>query len=91
MHMNAWWIGCWHRLRSAILALLMAAFLGLIAHFLIFRPLRNAAPLGKVVASVGLMLYLQGVALLNFGTSFPQPKAIIDRFWWLVRTRPSPK
>ena len=40
----------------------MAVALGLVAHFLVFRPLRNAAPLGKVVASVGLMLYLQGVA-----------------------------
>lgn len=69
--------GSWPLVPSLILALLMAAFLGLIAHFLIFRPLKDAAPLGKVVASVGLMLYLQGVALLNFGTSFPQPKAII--------------
>ena len=31
-------------------ALLMAALLGLGAHFLVFRPLRNAAPLGKVIA-----------------------------------------
>ncbi len=69
--------GSWPLVPSMILALLMAAFIGLMAHFLLFRPLRNAAPLGKVVASVGLMLYLQGVALLNFGTSFPQPKAII--------------
>jgi len=69
--------GSWPLVPSFILGILMAAFLGLIAHFLIFKPLKNAAPLGKVVASVGLMLYLQGTALLNFGTSFPQPKAII--------------
>ena len=41
-----------------------------------FRPLRHAAPLGKVVASLGLALYLQGVALLNFGTSYPTPKSV---------------
>ena len=41
-----------------------------------FRPLRRAAPLGKVVASLGLALYLQGVALLNFGTSYPTPKSV---------------
>ena len=45
----------------------MAALLGMIAHFLVFRPLKDAAALGKVVASVGVMLYLQGVAQLNFG------------------------
>ena len=54
----------------------MAAVLGLAAHFLVFRPLRNAAPLGKVVASLGLALYLQGVALINFGTSYPTPKSV---------------
>ncbi|MGB3734177.1 MAG: ABC transporter permease [Ilumatobacter sp.] len=62
---------------ALIVALLMAAFIGLAVHFLVFRPLRNAAPLGKVVASVGLLLYLQGVALLNFGTSFPQPRSVV--------------
>ncbi len=58
-------------------ALGMAILLGLILHFLVFRPLRNAAPLGKVIGSLGVMLYLQGVALLNFGTSFRQPQSIV--------------
>ena len=61
---------------ALVIALLMAALLGLAAHFLVFRPLRHAAPLGKVVASLGLALYLQGVALLNFGTSYPTPKSV---------------
>ena len=51
-----------------VVAALMAVLIGLMAHFLVFRPLRNAAALGKVVASVGVMLYLQGVAQLNFGS-----------------------
>jgi branched-chain amino acid transport system permease protein len=62
---------------ALVIALAMAALLGLAVHFLVFRPLRNAAPLGKVVASVGLLLYLQGVALLNFGNSFPQPRSVV--------------
>ena len=45
----------------------MGALIGLGAHFLVFRPLRNAAPLGKVIGSVGVVLYLQGVAQMNFG------------------------
>ena len=69
--------GGWPFLPSLIIALTMAAFLGLAVHFLVFRPLRNAAPLGKVVASVGILLYLQGVALINFGTAFPQPRSVV--------------
>ena len=34
---------------------------------------------GKVVASLGLALYLQGVALINFGNSFPQPRGMRGR------------
>jgi branched-chain amino acid transport system permease protein len=60
-----------------IIAVLMAVLIGLIAHFLVFRPLRNAAALGKVVASVGVMLYLQGVAQNNFGGSGRQAKDIV--------------
>ncbi len=66
-------------LPSFVLALLMAVFLGIAAHFLVFRPLRNAAPLGKVIGSLGLMLYLQGVALKNFGTDNPQPTVVFPK------------
>jgi branched-chain amino acid transport system permease protein len=57
---------------SAIVALAMSAFIGLLAHLLVFRPLRSAPALGKVIGSVGLMLYLQTVAEINFGTSSRQ-------------------
>lgn len=53
-------------------ALGMSALLGVLAHVVVFRPLRNAAALGKVVASVGVMLYLQGVAQRNFGSGRPK-------------------
>jgi branched-chain amino acid transport system permease protein len=59
-------------LASTVIALAMAAFLGVLAHFLVFRPLRNAPALGKVIGSVGLMLYIQTVADLNFGNSSRQ-------------------
>jgi branched-chain amino acid transport system permease protein len=52
---------------ALIIALLFAVLFGLILHFLIFRPLRNAPPLAKVVASVGLFVFLQAVALRRFG------------------------
>ena len=50
------------------IALTYAAVLGLVLYLIIFRPLRGAPPLAKVGASVGLMLALQAVAVLNFGT-----------------------
>jgi branched-chain amino acid transport system permease protein len=71
--------GEWPMTASLALALLTAVGLGLGVHFLIFRPLRHAAPLGKVVASLGLALYLQGVALINFGNAFPQPRSIVPQ------------
>ena len=52
---------------AAVLALLMACLIGLLAHLLVFRPLRNAPALGKVIGAVGIMLYLQSVASINFG------------------------
>ncbi len=70
-----------------IIAMLMAILLGVMVHYLVFRPLRNAAPLGKVIGSLGTMLYLQGIALKNFGTDNPQPlvvfpKGLYNNFFW---------
>jgi branched-chain amino acid transport system permease protein len=45
---------------------LSAAFTGLVAHFLVFRPLRRAPVLAKVVASVGLMIVFQAMVALKF-------------------------
>ncbi len=43
----------------------------------VFRPLHNAAPLAKLVASLGVLLTMQAVMLLAFGTSqHPQPAVI---------------
>ena len=65
-----------------LLAMFTAVLLGALMHFLVFRPLRTAAPLGKVIGSLGIMLYLQGVAILNFGTSNPQPYVVLPKGRW---------
>ena len=57
----------------------MAAAIGLLAHLLVFRPLRNAPALGKVIGSVGLMLYLQAVALLNYGSGGRAPEGFVPK------------
>lgn len=66
-------------LPSFVLGMVLALLLGALCHFLVFRPLRNAAPLGKVIGSLGVMLYLQGVALKNFGTDNPQPTVVLPK------------
>ena len=59
---------------ALVISVLFAAVLGLILHFGVFRPLRFAPPLSKVVASVGLFIVFQAIILLRFGgtTQLPQ-------------------
>ena len=66
-------------------ALLMACLLGLLAHLLVFRPLRNAPALGKVIGAVGIMLYLQAVASLNFGAEARQNPGFLPKHLGLPR------
>ena len=54
---------------SVVIALAYSAVLGFLAYFAIFRHLRHASALGRVVASVGLMLTLESLVVLQFGTS----------------------
>jgi ABC-type branched-subunit amino acid transport system permease subunit len=62
---------------AIVIALIYAALLGLILHFLIYRPLRKAAPLTRICASVGVMLAFEAVAVLNFGTESKTTPAIL--------------
>jgi ABC-type branched-subunit amino acid transport system ATPase component/branched-subunit amino acid ABC-type transport system permease component len=64
-------------LPALLLALLSGAFIGLVAHFLVFRPLRKAPPLAKVVASVGLMLALQALVVIRFKSTPRSVDAIL--------------
>ncbi len=54
---------------AMLISLVVLAALGLIFHFLIFRPLRRAPVLAKVVASVGLFIVMQAVIVLRFTSS----------------------
>ena len=61
---------------AGVLALLTSMLLGASLHYLIFKPLRNAAPLGKVIGAVGALIYLQGIGMLYFGSEQPQPAPV---------------
>ena len=53
---------------AIVISLGYAAVLGLVLYVLIYRPLRGASPLTRVCASVGVMLGLQAIAVLNYST-----------------------
>jgi branched-chain amino acid transport system permease protein len=54
------------------LALVFVAACGALTEFAVYRPLRNSAPLAKLVASLGVLLVAQASILLAFGIT-PQP------------------
>ncbi len=53
---------------SIVIALVYSALLGLIFYYVVVRPLRHAPVLARVCASVGLLLYLETAATINFST-----------------------
>src|SRR3954471_14653296 len=59
------------------LSLVYAAVLGIVMYWLIYRPLRTASALSRVCASVGVMLALQAIAVLNYGTTAKSTEAIL--------------
>ncbi|MBX6391142.1 MAG: ABC transporter permease, partial [Frankia sp.] len=55
-------------LLAFLVTLAFAGLSGLLSYVLVFRPLRTAPPLNAVVAAVGLMIALQAVAVIQFGS-----------------------
>lgn len=49
-------------------ALLYSALFGLLLYTTVYRPLRRAPQLTRVCASVGIMLAIEAIAVLNFGS-----------------------
>src|SRR6202008_2305741 len=59
------------------LSLAYAAVMGWVMYRLIYRPLRGATALTRVCASVGTMLALQAIAVLNYGTTAKSTPTIL--------------
>src|SRR3984885_6870195 len=59
------------------LALLFVMAAGALFQFVVYRPLRNSSPLGKLIASLGVLLVCQSSMLLAFGiTQQPAPSVL---------------
>jgi len=58
------------------ISLVFVLAVGMAIEFIAFRPLRTAAPLAKLVASLGVLLVAQAAMLLAFGTT-QQPEPVV--------------
>jgi branched-subunit amino acid ABC-type transport system permease component len=62
---------------AMLIALVYAALFGVVVYLAIFRWLRRAPALAKVVASIGLMLTIQALAVIDFGSAArPSPRVL---------------
>ncbi len=71
-----------------MLTLVISALLGALLYVLVFRPLRYAPPLAKAVASLGVLVVLQGLMSERMGTTPVSVAAIYpsERWTWQGKT-----
>jgi ABC-type branched-subunit amino acid transport system ATPase component/branched-subunit amino acid ABC-type transport system permease component len=56
----------WAFLPGLIAGVLFAAVIGGLVHLLIMRPLRHSAPLVRVIATLGVLITIQSIAILRY-------------------------
>jgi sulfate-transporting ATPase len=67
---------------AAAVSLAFAALMGALLYLLVFRPLREAPPLARAVASLGVLVVLQGVLAIRQGTNPVSVRAIFPTERW---------
>jgi ABC-type branched-subunit amino acid transport system ATPase component/ABC-type branched-subunit amino acid transport system permease subunit len=67
---------------AAALSLAIAALLGALLYFLVFRPLRQAPPLARTVASLGVLVVIQGLMANRVGNAPVSVSAIFPADRW---------
>ena len=60
----------WPVLLACVAAILFVALLGVLIHLLIIEPVLGSAPINQLLATGGLLFFLQSLATLLFGTDF---------------------
>jgi branched-chain amino acid transport system permease protein len=65
---------------ALLLTLVMCVLLGLMFEFVIFRPLRNAPPLAKLIGSLGVLLLSQSIIELLFGGGTETEPSILPNY-----------
>src|SRR4051794_16715371 len=69
---------------AATISVLTCAVVGLLLHVSVFRPLRSTPPVGKAVASIGVMLVLSGLFTVRIGTDGVQTQPILPVKAWQI-------
>ena len=69
-------VGFWP---AAVVALTIGMLVSIVAYLVIFRPLRQAPALNVIVATIGLTIVLQGLAVKSFGTTTVRGPSILPR------------
>lgn len=69
---------------AAIVSVLITALVGLLLYLAVFRPLRDVPPVGKAVASIGVMLVLSGLYIVRIGTVGVTAEPILPVEPWKV-------
>src|SRR5262249_10090638 len=67
---------------AALIALLIAAVLGALSYVIIFRPLRQAPPLARAIASLGLLAVMQGLIVNRVGDAPVSVSPIFPAHRW---------
>ena len=69
-------------LPAFLLSMVIAAALGALLYLLVFRPLRDAPQLAQAVASLGVLVVIQGVLAIRQGTNTVSVAAIFPSDRW---------
>ncbi len=68
-----WWLtdsAAWPVLAASAAAIAFVALLGVLVHLLVIAPILGSAPINQLLATGGLLFFLQSAATLLFGTDF---------------------
>jgi ABC-type branched-subunit amino acid transport system ATPase component/ABC-type branched-subunit amino acid transport system permease subunit len=71
----------WPFLAAALVGIALSAFLGVLTHWVIMRPLRNASSLVRVIATLGVLVFFQAGVVIRYGSNPRQIKS------WLPTNR----
>jgi ABC-type branched-subunit amino acid transport system ATPase component/branched-subunit amino acid ABC-type transport system permease component len=77
----------WAYVPAMIVGVIFAAAIGAVTHLFLMRPLRQAAPLVRVIATLGVLITLQSIAVLRYeATPRFVPSTLPTDVWHLHNT-----
>ena len=59
----------WPFLAAALVGIALSAFLGVLTHWVIMRPLRKASSLVRVIATLGVLVFVQAGVVIRYGSN----------------------